>query len=67
MKAIRRAGSPSPLPAEHPANAAFFAASKRLVECLLKLEKRELAAEAVEFLLKCDPRDPLKLRDLLCT
>ena len=67
MKAIRRAGSPAPLLAEHPPNAPFFAAAEGLVKCLLKLEKRDLAAEAVEFLLKCDPRDPLKLRDLLCT
>jgi hypothetical protein len=65
MKAIHRAGCPSPFSAEHPSNAPLFAAGKGLVNCLLKLDKRELAAEAVEFLLQCDPRDPLNLCALL--
>ena len=65
IKAIRRAGFPSPIPFEHAANQAFFAAGKGLVYCLLKLEKRELAGEVVEFLEQCDPRDPLNLRGML--
>jgi hypothetical protein len=65
MKAIRGAGLPSPIPFEHAANQAFFAAGKGLVYCLLKLEKRELAGEVVEFLERCDPRDPLNLRGML--
>jgi hypothetical protein len=65
VKAIRRAGSPAPIPFEHPANQGFFAAGKGLIYCLLKLGKRDLAAEVVEFLVHCDPRDPLNLRGLL--
>ncbi|MEX2141704.1 MAG: hypothetical protein WD894_20735 [Pirellulales bacterium] len=65
MKAIRRAGSPAPLPFEHAANQPFFSAGKGLVFCLLKLDKRDMAAEAVEFLVHCDARDPLHLRRLL--
>jgi tetratricopeptide (TPR) repeat protein len=67
MKAIRRAGSPAPFPFEHAANQSFFSASKGLVYCLLKLDKRELAVEVVEFLIQCDPRDPLNLRAMLQT
>jgi hypothetical protein len=65
MKAIRAAGSPAPLPFEQAANQAFFSAGKGLVHCLLKLDKREVAAEVVEFLMRCDPGDPLQLRRLL--
>jgi hypothetical protein len=64
MKAIRGCGSPAPLLAEHPANAAFFSAGKGLVCCLLKLDKYKLAAEAADFLMHCDPRDPTKVREL---
>jgi hypothetical protein len=65
MKAIRGADSPAPFPFEHTTNQEFFAAGKGLVHCLMKLDKREVAAEVVEFLVRCDPRDPLKLRGLL--
>jgi hypothetical protein len=65
LKAIRAAGSPAPLPFEHLPNQAFFSAGKGLVHCLLKLDKRDVAAEVVEFLVQCDPRDPLLLRQLL--
>jgi hypothetical protein len=65
MKAIRAAGSPAPLPFEHLPNQAVFSAGKGLVHCLLKLDKRDVAAEVVEFLVQCDPRDPLLLRQLL--
>jgi hypothetical protein len=65
MKALRRADSPAPVSFEHPANEGFFAAGKGLVYCLLKLDKRDLAVEVVEFLLHCDPRDPLNLRGML--
>jgi hypothetical protein len=64
-KAIRAAGSPRPFPFEHAANQAFFSAGKGLVHCLLKLDKRDVAGEVVEFLVQCEPRDPLKLRSLL--
>ncbi len=65
MKAIRRAGSPVPIPFEHAANQTFFSAGKGLVYCLVTLDKREMAAEVVDFLVHCDPRDPLNLRRLL--
>jgi hypothetical protein len=65
MKAIRRAGSPTPIPFEHQANQAFFSAGKGLVYCLTKLDKRDMAAEVVEFLVLCDPRDPLNLKGML--
>ena len=64
-RAIKRAGLPTPLPFEHPANQSFFAAGKGLAYCLLELEKRDMATEVVEFLCRCDPRDPLNLRGLL--
>jgi len=65
VKAIRRAGLPSPLPFAYSANQPFFAAGKGLVHCLVKLEKHEMAAEVVAFLVHCDPSDPLKLRGLV--
>jgi hypothetical protein len=65
MKAIRAAGSPAPLAFELAANQAFFSAGKGLVHCLLNLDKRDVAAEVVDFLVQCDPRDPLHLRRLL--
>jgi hypothetical protein len=65
MKAIRAAGAPGPLVFEHAANQAFFSAGKGLVHCLMRLDKRDVAAEVVEFLVQCDPRDPLHLRRLL--
>jgi hypothetical protein len=65
MKAFRQAGMPAPLMIESPANQAFYSAGKGLVHCLIKLDKRDLAADVVEFLLHCDPRDPLNLRGML--
>ena len=65
MKAIRRARSPVPFPFEHAANQGFFSAGKGLAYCLVKLDMRDMAAEVVEFLVHCDPRDPLNLRGLL--
>lgn len=65
MKAIRAAGSPAPFPFEQAANQPYFSAGKGLVHCLLKLDKRDVAADVVEFLVQCDPRDPLHLRRLL--
>jgi hypothetical protein len=65
VKAIRRAGSPTPLRFEDAANQAFFSAAKGLIHCLIRLEKREMAAEVVELLVHCDPRDPLNVRSLL--
>jgi len=65
MKAILAAGSPQPFSLDWAANQAFFSAGKGLVHCLLKLDKRDVAAEVVAFLLRCAPSDPLHLRVLL--
>ncbi len=65
VRAIQRSGSPAPLPFEHAANQSFFAAGKGLAYCLLKLDKPKTAAEVVELLRHCDPRDPLNLGELL--
>jgi hypothetical protein len=61
QRAIERAGRPAPLPALHPANRPFFDAGRGLAWCLAELGKREMALEVVEFLLRCDPSDPLGL------
>ena len=51
-----------PVPYTLPANQAFHESGKGLVWCLLKLGKRDLADEVVEFQVSCDPVDPLGLR-----
>ena len=64
QRAIQKAGDPRPVPYSLPANQAFHESGKGLVWCLLKLDKADLAAEVVEFLVSCDPSDPLGLRRL---
>ena len=61
QRAIERAGRPVPLPALHPANRPFFDAGRGLAWRLAELGKRDMALEVVEFLLRCDPSDPLSL------
>jgi hypothetical protein len=65
QRALRRAGLSGNLHADLPANRDFFAAGKGLVQALIKLGKRELAEEVVQFLVECDPRDPTRTRELL--
>ena len=65
QRAIQNAGDPRPVPYGLPANQAFHESGKGLVWCLLKLDKAELAAEVVEFLVSCDPSDSLGLRRLM--
>jgi hypothetical protein len=65
QRAIQRAGEPRPVPNSLPANRAFHESGKGLVFCLVRLDKRDVAAEVVEFLLRCDPSDPLKVRQLI--
>lgn len=65
QRAIKNAGDPRPVPYSLPANQAFHESGKGLVWCLLKLGKRDLADEVVEFQLSCDPSDPLGLRRLM--
>ena len=64
-KALNQAGSKGPLPYRIPANQGFLEAGKGLAWCLKQLDKREMAAEVVEQMLKCDPSDPLGVKSLL--
>lgn len=61
QRALKRAGSPQPLPALHPANRSFFDCGRGLAWCLRELDKRDMAVEVVEQLLAADPGDPLRL------
>ncbi len=64
-QAMRRAGSGGPLPFRLPANQEFHSAGKGLVACLLAVDRREMAEQVVEQLLRLDPSDPLFVRGLL--
>jgi hypothetical protein len=64
-KALDDAGISGPLPYRLPANQSFFEAAKGLVWCLVKLDKRELAAEILARVTRCDPADPLAIARLL--
>jgi hypothetical protein len=63
-RAIQRADKSVAVPYSLPANRGFHESGKGLVHCLLQLDKREVAVEIVEFLLRCDPSDPLNARQL---
>jgi len=67
LKALRRAGNPTPLPYRLPANQAFFEAGKGLAWCLRSLDKRTMAAETLRQLLDCDATDPLGLAAMLAS
>ncbi len=68
-KAIRAAAIdgkvPSPFSFALAANQSFYAAGKGLVFCLLQLEKRDMAVAVVDFLMLCEPSDPLNVRALI--
>jgi hypothetical protein len=61
VKALRRAGNPTPLSALHPANRPFYDAGRGLACCFNEMQKPAMALEVVEHLLACDPSDPLQL------
>jgi hypothetical protein len=65
LKAVRRVKLDQPLSYEIEANRPFFEAAKGLVYCLLKLDRKKLAREIVGQMIKCDPTDPLGLRQLV--
>ncbi len=65
MKALEQAGTTGPLPYRIAANQAFHEAGKGLAYCLSQLGKRQMAAEVVEQLVRCDPSDPLRVAALL--
>lgn len=57
--------NPAPLPHWIPANQSFLESAKGLAWCLKQLDKREMAAEVVAVVLRCDPSDPLGVKKLL--
>lgn len=65
LQAWRRAGSPVPVVALHPANRVFFDCGRGLVWCLHRLQKTPMAIEIVEQLIALDPNDPLTLKGWL--
>jgi len=65
LTAWKKAGYPAPLPYRLAANEPFFAAGQGLVQCLLELNERRLAEETGQVLLRADPTDPLRIRDIL--
>ncbi len=65
IKALANAPHDAKLPYKLPANQAFHEAGRGLVYCLLKLDKREMAVDIVEQLVRRDPNDPLEVRKLL--
>jgi hypothetical protein len=62
-RALERAGNPTPVPSLHPGNRPFFDAGRGLAWCLAELDKRAMALEVLENLLRWDPADPLGLRN----
>ena len=64
-KALEQARNPAPLPHWIPANQSFLESAKGLAWCLKQLDKREMAAEVVAVVLRCDPSDPLGVKKLL--
>ncbi len=62
--ALKQARSPTPVPYSRPANQSFFEAGKGLAYCLKQLDKREMAADVIAFILHCDPSDPLGVKGL---
>lgn len=65
VKALEQAGSRGPLPHRLRANQSFLESAKGLAWCLRELGKREMASEVVQFMLLCDPSDPLAVKNLL--
>ena len=62
---LRSRRNPAPLPYRLQSNQSFLEAAKGLAWCLKELGKREMAAEVVAVMLRCDPQDPLGVRTLL--
>jgi hypothetical protein len=64
-QALERAGSQGPLPYRLPANQGFLECAKGLAWCVKEMGKREMAAEVITTALRCDPSDPLGVKNLL--
>jgi hypothetical protein len=65
VQALEQAGSRGPLPYRLLANRSFLESAKGLAWCLKQLDKREMAAEVVDVMLRSDASDPLGVRSLL--
>jgi hypothetical protein len=64
-QALESGGKSQALPYRHEANREFFEAGRGLLECLTRQGKRGMAKKVLDQLLKCDPSDPLQLRQLV--
>ena len=64
-RAMDDARATGPLPYRLAANRSFFESAKGLVWCLVRLGKREMAAEVVQQMLNYDPGDPLRLAGVI--
>lgn len=65
LRAWRRAGEPTPVPFDQPANRTFHRAGYSLAWCLEKLGKSQMADEVADVLCKLDASDPLGVRKRL--
>lgn len=65
LKALQRAKVSGPLAYSQPANRAFYEAGRGLATSLVKLGMIAKAVDLVQDLVRLDPSDPLKLRQLV--
>jgi hypothetical protein len=65
--ALDRAKARGPVPYKLAANQVWYEAGKGLILALIKLDKRDLAAEVRDRLLQGDPSDPLAIGQLMPT
>lgn len=65
LKALQRAKVNGPLAYLQPANRAFYEAGRGLIMSLVKLDMIAKAVDLVQDLVRLDPSDPLKLRQLV--
>lgn len=65
MQAMKQAGTTGPLPYRLAGNQSFCESAKGLAWCLVRLDKRDMAAEVVSQMLSCDPSDPLRIADVV--
>lgn len=64
-RAMDAGGCRGPLPYRLQNNQAFHEAAKGLAYCLKHLEKGDLLVDLVETISRCDPSDPLAVREFL--
>jgi hypothetical protein len=64
LAALRRAGSPRPVPYRAESNQPFLEAGKGLAYCLRELGKPVMAAEVLDELIRLDADSPLGLKEM---